>query len=78
MDDVETPMFEALPGPVGFFNDRLEERAWWRLVDGHQTRKLLHRVFGCCWLLMLLLFVAGVMNIWWVGAISIFVLAEKL
>ncbi len=27
---------------------------------------------------MLLLFVAGVMNIWWVGAISLFVLVEKL
>ena len=33
---------------------------------------------GCCWLLMLLLFVAGVMNIWWVAAISLFVLVEKL
>jgi predicted metal-binding membrane protein len=33
---------------------------------------------GCCWLLMLLLFVAGVMNLLWVAAISIFVLGEKL
>src|SRR5438477_9912673 len=33
---------------------------------------------GCCWLLMLLLFVAGVMNIWWVATISLFVLIEKL
>ena len=33
---------------------------------------------GCCWFLMALLFVAGVMNIWWVAAISILVLLEKV
>ncbi len=33
---------------------------------------------GCCWVLMLLLFVAGVMNLAWVALITAFVLAEKL
>jgi predicted metal-binding membrane protein len=33
---------------------------------------------GCCWMLMILLFVAGVMNLWWVGLITLFVLAEKI
>lgn len=33
---------------------------------------------GCCWALMALLFVGGVMNVLWIAAISIFVLAEKL
>jgi predicted metal-binding membrane protein len=33
---------------------------------------------GCCWILMLLLFVAGVMNIFWIAVISVLVLAEKL
>jgi predicted metal-binding membrane protein len=33
---------------------------------------------GCCWALMLLLFVGGVMNLLWIGAIATFVLAEKL
>ena len=33
---------------------------------------------GCCWFLMALLFVAGVMNIWWVGIITLFVLLEKV
>ena len=32
---------------------------------------------GCCWLLMLLLFVGGVMNLVWIAILSIFVLAEK-
>jgi predicted metal-binding membrane protein len=33
---------------------------------------------GCCWALMLLLFVGGVMNLLWIGAITAFVLIEKL
>jgi predicted metal-binding membrane protein len=33
---------------------------------------------GCCWLLMAILFVAGVMNIWWVAAITVWVVLEKL
>lgn len=33
---------------------------------------------GCCWLLMLLLFVGGVMNLLWVAALSVVVLVEKL
>lgn len=32
---------------------------------------------GCCWILMGLLFVAGVMNLLWVAAISLLVLVEK-
>ena len=33
---------------------------------------------GCCWALMALLFVAGAMNLLWVAALAVFVLAEKL
>jgi predicted metal-binding membrane protein len=33
---------------------------------------------GCCWFLMALLFVAGVMNLLWVAIIAAFVLAEKV
>jgi predicted metal-binding membrane protein len=33
---------------------------------------------GCCWLLMGLLFVVGVMSLLWVAAIAVFVLLEKL
>jgi predicted metal-binding membrane protein len=33
---------------------------------------------GCCAVLMSLLFVAGVMNLLWVAAISAFVLVEKV
>lgn len=33
---------------------------------------------GCCWILMALLFVVGVMNLLWAAIIAMFVLAEKL
>ena len=33
---------------------------------------------GCCWLLMALLFVFGVMNLVWIAVLSVFVLLEKV
>ena len=41
---------------------------------------LLHGAYcvGCCWLLMALLFVVGVMNLLWVAALTLLVAAEKL
>lgn len=33
---------------------------------------------GCCWALMALLFVGGVMNVLWIAGIAVFVLAEKV
>lgn len=33
---------------------------------------------GCCWLLMALLFVGGVMNLVWIATLTLFVLVEKL
>jgi predicted metal-binding membrane protein len=33
---------------------------------------------GCCWMLMSLSFVGGLMNLAWVGAIALFVLVEKV
>jgi predicted metal-binding membrane protein len=33
---------------------------------------------GCCWALMALLFVGGIMNVLWIAAISAFTLIEKI
>jgi len=33
---------------------------------------------GCCWMLMVVLFVAGIMNLLWVAIIALFVLIEKI
>ncbi len=33
---------------------------------------------GCCWALMALAFVGGTMNLWWMGAATLFMILEKL
>jgi len=33
---------------------------------------------GCCWALMALLFVGGIMNLWWIVGLAVFVALEKL
>lgn len=40
---------------------------------------LVHGAFcvGCCWFLMGLLFVGGVMNLYWIAGLALFVLFEK-
>jgi predicted metal-binding membrane protein len=41
---------------------------------------LVHGVFclGCCWVLMGLLFFAGVMHLLWIGGLALYVLVEKV
>jgi predicted metal-binding membrane protein len=53
---------------------------WREGRTGAFTMGLRHGAFcvGCCWTLMALLFVAGVMNLLWAGLIALYVLAEKL
>ena len=33
---------------------------------------------GCCWFLMALLFVGGIMNLYWIIGLTVYVLMEKL
>ena len=49
-------------------------------ISGALILGVRHGVYclGCCWLLMGLLFVGGVMNLIWIAAITAFVLIEKL
>jgi predicted metal-binding membrane protein len=53
---------------------------WREGVAGALAMGTRHGVYcvGCCWALMALLFVAGVMNLAWVGMLAIFVLLEKV
>jgi len=53
---------------------------WREGAGGAIWMGLRHGAFclGCCWILMLLLFVTGVMNLLWVGIITAFVLLEKI
>jgi predicted metal-binding membrane protein len=53
---------------------------WREGPRGALTMGIKHGAYcaGCCWMLMALLFVAGVMNMVWVAAITILVLVEKM
>ena len=55
-------------------------RYWRPGARGAFTMGVRHGLFcfGCCWALMLLLFVGGVMNAWVVGGLTLFVLIEKI
>lgn len=61
--------------PMGFL---LTE--WREGVGGAWQMGFKHGLFclGCCWALMVLLFVAGVMNLVWVAALTAAVIVEKL
>ncbi len=55
--------------------------AHWRPGMGGAFRMGFHHglfCVGCCWVLMALLFVGGVMNLLWVAAIAGFILLEKI
>jgi len=60
--------------PLGFL---LTE--WRDGVTGAFIMGLRHGLYcaGCCWLIMAALFVAGVMNLAWIAALTLIVLAEK-
>jgi predicted metal-binding membrane protein len=53
---------------------------WRKSRLGAARMGALHGLYcvGCCWSLMLLLFVGGVMNVLWIAALAILVLLEKL
>ena len=62
-------------GPVQFLS------AHWRRGRRGAIIMGLHHGFycvGCCWFLMTLLFVGGVMNLLWIAGLAIIVLLEKL
>ena len=61
--------------PLGFLDSEWREGRRGALVMGMR-----HGLFcvGCCWALMVLLFVAGVMQLAWVAVIAALVLVEKV
>jgi predicted metal-binding membrane protein len=61
--------------PLGFLMTEWREGPGGAFIMGFR-----HGVFcvGCCWALMALLFVTGVMNLLWISAIAGFILVEKV
>lgn len=60
--------------PVGFLASN-----WRDGVGGSFRMGLTHGCYclGCCWLIMLVLFSVGIMNLVWIAVLSVFVLCEK-
>jgi predicted metal-binding membrane protein len=66
---------DACRSPLGLVT------TYWRPgTVGAFTMGVRHGLYclGCCWALMLLLFVGGVMNAWVIGGLTLFVLIEKV
>jgi predicted metal-binding membrane protein len=61
--------------PAYFLAEHSRPGSWGAFSTGAQ-----HGVYclGCCWALMTLLFVGGIMNLYWIVGISIYVLVEKV
>ena len=61
--------------PLGFLMSNWRDGASGAFLMGFR-----HGIFclGCCWALMAVLFVVGVMNLAWVGVLTLFILAEKI
>ena len=57
--------------PIGFLTTHWQAGAF-RMGLAHGAHCL-----GCCWFLMALLFFGGVMNLWWIGGLSAYILLEK-
>jgi predicted metal-binding membrane protein len=66
---------DACRAPIAFLSAHWREGRRGALLMG-----LHHGAYclGCCWLLMALLFVGGVMNLLWIVPIALFVLLEKV
>lgn len=60
---VDFLMRHSRPGRLGALVMGLEHGSW---------------CIGCCWVLMLLLFIGGVMNLVWIALLTLLVLMEKL
>ena len=72
---VKDACLTACRSPLGFLMTSWRDGAMgaFRMGLRHGTYCL-----GCCWALMCVLFVVGVMNLIWVAALTVFVLVEKI
>jgi predicted metal-binding membrane protein len=61
--------------PLGFLLGSWRDGNTGALILGMHHGSL---CIGCCWALMALLFVLGVMNLWWIALVSAVVLLEKV
>ncbi len=72
---LKTACLRTCRSPLGFLMSDWRDGLWgaWRMGLRHGLNCL-----GCCWALMALLFVGGVMNILWIAALAVLVAIEKV
>jgi len=72
---LKTACLRTCRSPLGFLMSDWRVGLWgaWRMGLRHGLNCL-----GCCWALMALLFVGGVMNILWIAALTVLVAIEKV
>ncbi|MEW2917591.1 DUF2182 domain-containing protein [Ruegeria sp. ANG10] len=75
LSSLKTACLRHCRSPAQFLADHNRPGAYGAFCTG-----ALHGAFclGCCWALMLLLFVGGVMNLYWIVGIAVYVALEKL
>src|SRR3981081_922162 len=72
---IKTACLRYCQSPVLFLS-----RNWRPGMLRRLCRGLRHGIYcvGCCWFLMSLLFVSGIMNLVWIAALALYVAFEKL
>jgi predicted metal-binding membrane protein len=60
--------------PLAFLTHHWRQGSWGAVTNGFR-----HGLFclGCCWMLMAMLFVGGLMNLLWIAGLAVLVLIEK-
>jgi len=71
---MKTACLRHCRSPLGYLMSNWRPGAWgaFRMGAAHGAYCL-----GCCWFLMALLFFGGVMNLYWIVGLAVFVLLEK-
>lgn len=75
LSPLKTSCLRRCRSPIGFLS------AHWRSgIAGTFCMGVKHGAFcvGCCWCLMALLYFGGVMNLFWIVGLTLFVLVEKI
>jgi predicted metal-binding membrane protein len=75
LSPVKRACLEHCQSPMGFLMSHWRDGARGAFEMG--LRHGIH-CLGCCWALMAVLFVVGVMNLAWVGVLTVFILAERI
>lgn len=72
---IKTRCLTQCQSPVQFISTH-----WAPGTTGAFRMGIEHGIFclGCCWALMLLLFVGGVMNLFWIAVLALYILLERI